>query len=201
MFKVLNAYLFQHRNISVPGLGTIYLESSPATMDIADRTILPPTYRFRLDKYFDAPDREFFSFLASQRNILDYEAIKWYNEFSFELRHRIRTEEKVHWEGVGLLRQDESGNTLLEPGAGPQLYMLPTPALRVNRQNAQHVLLVGDQEKTNFEMNEWLHDEVGVRRNRRYWWIIALILGAIAVAILVWHVSVNGWSIGNQQKL
>jgi hypothetical protein len=170
-------------------------------MDIADRTILPPAYRFRLDRYFDAPDREFFSFLASQRNTLDYEAIKWYNEFSFELRNRIRTEEKVDWEGIGVLRQDESGNTVLEPVSDTRLYMAPTPALRVNRQNAQHVLLVGDQEKTNFEMNEWLHDEVVVRRRRRYWWVIALVLGAIAVAILVWHISVNGWSIGNQQKL
>jgi hypothetical protein len=202
MFKVLNAYLFQHRNISIPGLGTIYLETFPASADVADRTILPPLYRFRFDKYFDAPDREFFSYLASQRNILDYEAIKWYNEFSFELRNRIKTEQRVDWEGVGILRQDEAGNTTFEPRADNHLFMSPTPAVRVNRQNAKHVLLVGDQEKTNFEMNEWLHDdELRARRKKRSWWIIALVLGAIAVAILIWHFYSNGWSIGNQTKL
>jgi hypothetical protein len=202
MFKVLNAYLFQHRNISIPGLGTIYLETFPASADVADRTILPPLYRFRFDKYFDAPDREFFSYLASQRNILDYEAIKWYNEFSFELRNRIKTEQRVDWEGVGILRQDEAGNTTFEPRADNHLFMSPTPAVRVNRQNAKHVLLVGDQEKTNFEMNEWLHDdELRARRKKRSWWIIALVLGAIAVAILIWHFYSNGWSIGNQAKL
>ena len=201
MFKVLNAYLFQHRNISIPGLGTIYLEMTPATADIADRTILPPGYRFRLDKYVDAPDKEFFSYLANQRNTLDFEAIRWYNDFSFELRHRIRTEELVEWDGVGVFKKDEAGNTILEAATDQELYMAPTPALRVNRQNAEHVLLVGDQEKTNFEMNEWLHDEPQIRRKRRTWWIIALILALAGAALLIWHISVNGWSFGNQQKL
>src|ERR1700722_13173939 len=110
MLQVLNAYLFQHRSISIPGLGTIYLETFPASVEVADRAILPPAYRFRFDKYFDAPDREFFAYLASQGKMLDYEAIKWYNEFSLDLRSRIRTQEEVLWEGVGILRKDDSGN-------------------------------------------------------------------------------------------
>jgi hypothetical protein len=83
-------------------------------VDVADRTMLPPAYRFRFDKYFDAPDKEFFSYLATQANILDYEAIKWYNEFSFELRNRIRAEDAVSWDGVGILKKDGSGNILFE---------------------------------------------------------------------------------------
>src|SRR6202012_432037 len=148
MFQVLNAYLFQHRSISIPGLGTIYLETFPAGADVADRTILPPAYRFRFDKYFDAPDKEFFSYLAFQSNILDYEAIKWYNEFSFDLRNRIRAEEEVKWEGVGVLKKDGSGDIVLESVAAPAFFLQPAPAMRVNRQNAQHTLLVGDRERT-----------------------------------------------------
>jgi hypothetical protein len=198
MFQVLNAYLFQHRSISIPGLGTIYLETQSANVDVADRTILPPLYLFRFDKYFDAPDREFFSFIAVQRNMLDFEAIKWYNEFSLDLRNRIRTEEQVEWEGVGVLRKN-GGEIAFESTSEP-LFMNPTPALRVNRQNAQHTLLVGDQERTNTEMNEWLlDDEAG--KPKRSWWIIALVLGAVVLALLGWHFYTNGWSIGNQNKL
>jgi len=200
MFQVLNAYLFLHRSISIPGLGTIYLETLPASADVADRTILPPLYQFRFDKYFDAPDREFFSFLATQRNSLDFEAIKWYNEFSTDLRNRIRTEDEVQWDGVGILKKDEAGNTIFETIGDKGIFMAPTPALRVNRHNASHTLLVGDQEKTNFEMNEWLHDEATHRR-KRSWWIIALILAVIALSLLSWHFYANGWSFGNQQKL
>lgn len=201
MFQVLNAYLFQHKSISIPGLGTIHLESLPASADVADRTILPPVYQFRFDKYADTPEREFFSYLANQRNVLDYEAIKWYNEFAQDLRSRIRTEEKVEWEGVGALKKDEAGNIVFESAQLDGLFMAPAPALRVNRQNAQHTLLVGDQERTNIEMNEWLQDADAAAAKKRSWWIIALVLALAALAVLGWHFYSNGWAIGNQSHL
>ena len=197
--QVLNAYLFQHRSISIPGLGTIYLETFPATVDVADRTMLPPVYRFRFDKYFDAPDKEFFAYLAAQGNMLDFEAIKWYNEFSFDLRNRIRSEEAVPWEGVGILKKDGSGNILFESAPAPAFFQQATPAMRVNRQDAVHTLLVGDRERTSGEMNEWLHEEETHRR-KFPWWIIALILAVLGLAVLGWSFYEHGWATGNQTK-
>lgn len=199
MFKVLNAYLFQHRSISIPGLGTIYLETHPAQVDIADRTMLPPQYQFRFDKYFDAPDREFFSYIATQQNILDYEAIRLYNEFSFDLRNRIRAEERVDWEGVGILKKDDMGNTILESTGGEGLFLAATPAHRVSHQHEAHLMLVGDQERTNVEMNEWLLEE-GAQRTRISWWVMALVLGLLGMALLAWHVYAEGWSFGYRMK-
>jgi hypothetical protein len=199
MFQELNAYLFQHRSISIPGLGTIYMETFPASVDVAERTLLPPHYRFRFDKYFDAPDREFFSYLAVQKNILDFEAIRWYNEFSSDHRNRIRSEEQVDWEGVGVLKKDQSGNMSFESVNVGGLFMEATPALRVNHQNEAHMLLVGDQEKTNFEMNEWLSEEAA-HNKKKSWKIVALVLVILALAVLVWHFYSDGWSVGNQLK-
>jgi len=199
MFAVLNAYLFQHRSISIPGLGTIYLETLPAEADVVDRTMLPPGYRFRFDKYFDAPDKEFFGYLASQQNMLDFEAIKWYNEFSFELRNRIRSEEQVNWDGVGILKKDGSGNVLFESVKAPAFFLQPTPAIRVQREDAQHTLVVGDRERTSGEMNEWLQEENNGRR-RISWWVIAIVLAVAGLAVLGWHFYTHGWSTGNQIK-
>ena len=199
MFAVLNAYLFQHRSISIPGLGTIYLETLPAEADVVDRTMLPPGYRFRFDKYFDAPDKEFFGYLASQQNMLDFEAIKWYNEFSFELRNRIRSEEQVSWDGVGILKKDGSGNVLFESVRAPAFFLQPTPAIRVQREDAQHTLVVGDRERTSGEMNEWLQEENNGRR-RISWWVIAIVLAVAGLAVLGWHFYTHGWSTGNQIK-
>jgi len=199
MFAVLNAYLFQHRSISIPGLGTIYLETLPAEADVVDRTMLPPGYRFRFDKYFDAPDKEFFGYLASQQNMLDFEAIKWYNEFSFELRNRIRSEEQVSWDGVGILKKDGSGNVLFESVRAPAFFLQPTPAIRVQREDAQHTLVVGDRERTSGEMNEWLQEENNGRR-RISWWVIAIVLAVAGLAVIGWHFYTHGWSTGNQIK-
>jgi hypothetical protein len=199
MWQVLNAYLFQHRSISIPGLGTIYLETMPANVDVADRTMQPPVYRFRFDKYFDAPDKEFFAFVAIQRNILDYEAIKWYNEFSFELRNRIRAEEQVSWDGVGILKKDGSGGVLFEAAPAPLLFMQPVPAMRVSRQDAQHSLVVGDRERTSGEMNEWLQDNAR-RRRRLSWWVIAIVLAVLALGFLGWYFYTHGLSTSSQNN-
>jgi hypothetical protein len=197
MFDVLNAYLFQHRSISIPGLGTIYLETLPAAVDVAERAMLPPAYQFRFDKYFDAPDAAFFSYIANQQNILDYEAIKLYSEFSFELRNRIKNEDAVSWDGVGILKKDGAGNVLFEPVPTPLAFLQPTPAMRVNRPNAQHSLLVGDRERTSEEMNELLNDDAYGRR-RVAWWVIALIIAVAGLAFLAWYFYSHGFSAGNQ---
>jgi hypothetical protein len=180
-------------------LGTIYLETMPANVDVVDRTMQPPTYQFRFDKYFDAPDKEFFAFIATQRNVLDYEAIKWYNEFSFELRNRIRAEEQVSWDGVGTLKKDGAGGVQFEPAPTSLPFLQPVPAMRVSRQDAQHNLVVGDRERTSGEMNEWLHDHARTRR-RPSWWVIAVVLAVLGLAFLGWYFYSHGFSAGSQNR-
>jgi hypothetical protein len=203
MFEVLNSYLFQHKNISIPGLGTIYLETLPATADPGNKSILPPMYHFRFDKYFDAPDKDFFSFLATEKNIPDYEAIKWYNEFSYELRNKIRKEDKVKWDGIGVLKKDYSGNIVFESEPESSLYMRAVDAEPVLRKNAQHRMLVGDKERTNYEMDEWLNTAPPIQKKQN-WWIYALVTACAATLILLFHFSrtrFQSGSTGDQQKI
>src|SRR5579863_2094998 len=143
MFEILNSYLFQHKSISIPGLGTIVMERSPANTDSSSKNFLPPLYHFRFDKYFDAPDKDFFSYLASEKNIPDYEAIKWYNEFSYELRNKIRQDDKVTWDGIGVLKKDYSGNIIFESEPENSLYMQPVKAEPVTRKNVQQRMMIG----------------------------------------------------------
>src|SRR5882757_4052561 len=203
MFEALNSYLFQHKSISIPGLGTIFMETLPASIDTSTKNILPPLYYFRFDKYADAPEREFFSYLAAQKNVEDYEALKMYSEFAFELRNKINLEEKVKWEGVGELKKDYEGNILFESSLGNPFFLQPVPARKVIHPDAKHLLLVGDTERTNFEMSELLQTEEE-SKSRKWWWISAIIAGVIALLIIIFHFSSHGWRIdstGNQEKL
>jgi hypothetical protein len=77
-------------------------------------------------------------------------------------------------------------------------FLQPTPAIRVNRQDAQHTLLVGDRERTSGEMNVWLHEHPG--RRRLSWWLIALVLGGAGLLFLAWYFLTHGWATGNQLK-
>ncbi|MBC7850152.1 MAG: hypothetical protein H7Y31_10475 [Chitinophagaceae bacterium] len=201
MNGALYNYLLQHKSLSIPGLGTIFIERVPAQSDFVNKQLLPPSYHYRFDKYFDAPDKDFFTYLALQRDMADYEAIRWYNEWAYELRNRIRTDNPIRLEGVGLLHKDHSGDIVFEAEKQVPAYLQPVAAVRVIRSQAKHTVLVGDRELTNDQAVDVIHEEP--LRERSRWWIFAIIIVAIALIILFFHFYTNGFSIsslGNQNK-
>jgi hypothetical protein len=202
MTAALNSYLQQHKSISIPGLGTIYIERTPALTDFTNRQLLPPGFHYRFDRYADAPDKDFFSFLAIRKNIADYEAMQWYNDWATDLRNRIRSDDQVVWEGVGVFKKDLSGDIVFEASAPLVSHLYPVPAERIIRSDAAHTMLVGDKEVTNVQMSGYLNDPV--EREKSSWWIYALIIAALALIILFYHFYKNGFntsSAGSQQKV
>lgn len=206
MTEALTSYLIQHKSISIPGLGTVYIERIPAQTDFINKQIIPPAFHFRFDKYFDAPDKDFFTYLAQQKDMADYEAIKWYNEWAYDLRNRLRVDEEVKWDGVGTLKKDITGEIVFESmGAIPSLQK-PAPAIRVIHSNTQHTMLVGDREvvrEINSEESGFA-GEMETVEEKSAWWIYALILGAIALTVIFFHFYQNGFTsagTGNQQHI
>jgi len=199
MIETLNKYLIQHKSINIPGLGTIFTEHLPATFDVINKRILPPHYIYRFNKYFDAPDKEFFSYLAYERGVPDYEAIQLYNQFSLELRTAIKKDNKAEWSGVGTFTRSSTGDMVFEPVNNPNSLNAPVAAVRVVRGNAAHALLVGDQEKTSIEMTGLLNAEkIPKAIVKTYTWHrYALIVFAIAVLILIFHFINNGFSMAS----
>jgi hypothetical protein len=203
MVAALNSYLVQHKSLSIPGLGTIYVERMPARSDFVNKQIIPASYHYRFDRYFDAPDKDFFTYLAARTEIADYEAIRWYNEWAYELRNRIRTQQEVKWDNVGVLRTSVSGEIVFEAQQNLVSFFNPVPAERVIRTNAQHTVLVGDREVTNTAMTDYLNEET-VYVEKESWWIYALILATIAMVVIFFHFfqrGIHSGSVNNQQTI
>ena len=228
MNNVLVSYLLQHKSISIPGLGSMYIERIPAQTDFVNRRILPPDYHFRFDKYFDAPDKDFFTYLAKQQNIADYEAIKWYNEWAYELRSKLREGQVIDWTGIGTLKKDISGEIVFESAGRIPGLQEPTPANRVIHTHTQHTMLVGDQEVTRKisnidnapaaateENNVVSGDEQAPTEPYQYpweeekpkkkgWWFFALFIAALALGMIFFRVYKSGFvtsAAGNHQPI
>lgn len=230
MNNVLVSYLLQHKSISIPGLGSMYIERIPAQTDFVNRRILPPDYHYRFDKYFDAPDKDFFTYLAKQQNIADYEAIKWYNEWAYELRSKLREGQVIEWAGIGTLKKDISGEIVFESAGRIPGMQEPTPANRVIHTHTQHTMLVGDQEVTrkisnidtapaaNTEENTVAPgEEQAPNPNEPYqypweeekpkkkgWWFFALFIAALALGLIFFRVYKSGFvtsAAGNHQPI
>jgi hypothetical protein len=202
MYRILNRYLFLKKSIPVPGLGTICMETQPASIDASTRTILPPIYRFRFDKFFDSPDKDLFAYLSAQQDISDYEALRQYNDFAYSLRDRLNYFREAPWEGLGILKKDDMGEIHFESSISTPSFLQPVPAEKVVHANAKHMLLVGDRERSNTEMSDWFAEEP-VHGNR-LWWLVALVGGIVASLIIMIHFSSKGWKVestGNQQSI
>lgn len=193
MIVALYNYLLQHRSLSIPGMGTIFIERVPAQSDFVNKQILPPSYHYRFDKYFDAPDKDFFTYLAQQQEMADYEAIRWYNEWAYELRNRIRTDNPVLLDKIGTLKKDLSGDIVFDPVRINPVFLEPVPAHRVIRSDARHTVLVGDRELSNDQAAGYKPEETVVEKES--WWIYAVLMIAIALIILFFHFYKNGFNL------
>lgn len=100
-----------------------------------------------------------------------------------------------------MFKKDFGGEVVFEPYPLPFECYPAVKAERLVRADARHSILVGDKEKTNYEMTELLHENVYVEKES--WWIYALVLAAVGLSILFFHIYRNNmkWSAGNQQKI
>lgn len=199
---VLTNYLLQQKRISIPGLGTLHMERVPARTDFVNARILPPLFRFRFDQYFDAPDSDLFGYLSNHLDIPDYEAIKWYNEFAYALRAKIRNNEAAEWPGLGNFVTDDKGEITF--ATEKPSFDLPeaVPANRIIHEHSEHAILVGDREVLVSDLTERSAEAVFVERGS--WWIYALIIAAVALIVIGYHYFLQDagqQSGGSQQKV
>lgn len=202
MIRILHNYLVLNKSLSFPGLGTLYIERTPALSDFINRQIVPPSFHYRFDRYFDTPDKDFFFYLATRKEMAEFEAIKFYTEWVSELKSKLKSGEKIELKDIGFFTESASGDIEFEPySAIPTGYSL-VKAERILRVDASHSMLVGEKETTTSEMSRFLEDKKQVEKE--VWYTYAIIIVAIALLVLFFKFYKDGFSLestGNQQKV
>jgi len=200
MHEALYRYLIKHRKIVLPGIGVLALKIHPAEAEVADHSFLPPKYYFQFEKSDNIPSEKLFSWLASNFSVTEQEAVIRFNEFLFDLTRQLKEGKQVHWNGVGTLHKEFSGEINFNSEEKNFPWYNDVVARKVTRENAEHTVLVGEKEKTSTEMMEILYDSGA--RSRSHWWIWPLAIILAIVIFLGWHLSENNSTnaIGNRQK-
>jgi hypothetical protein len=202
MYGELYQYLILHRHLNLPGIGRLCIEKKPARFDVADKVINPPAFSIALQHDNSNPPKNFFNWLALKLGISDREAVIRFNNFLFDLKKQLSAGNKLEWEGVGTISKGLGGDILLNPSLTDHSPGTPVPAVKVLRDNAQHIIRVGEDERTSAEMQEILHhSEEG---GKSYWWVAALVLVILSIIFIGYYFSVNGMSTSaaaNQKKL
>jgi len=197
----LYEFLLLNKKLSLPGIGTIALCQNSALLDFSNKQFTAPSFYFTIESRNDKPSKKLFDWLSSSLGITEWDAIKSVNDFSFALKNKLSETGEVNWENVGMIRRDNNGDLKLETQNILLQSEQPVTAQKVIRVKAEHTVLVGEQEKTSVEMEEYFAESPA---KKNYTWLIAVILTVLAVMFIGWYFSEKGFSTsstGNQSVI
>jgi len=193
MYKALYAYLVRYGRLTIPGVGILVVERQAAVMDFTTRTVEPASYRIALQHSGEAgsetASHRLFGWLAGALNIHQREAVIRFNDFVFDLKKKLRDGAKIRWADVGTLSTGLAGEIRFESAVRAFQPETAVPAERIIREQSEHTVRVGEEEKTSTEMKELL---APVPVHRSPWLLIAGILLLLTLLFTGWYLSQHG---------
>ena len=199
MYEELYRYFIQHKQLTLPGIGTFIVERKPAETDFLNKQLLAPSYSVLLQKGGSVPAQKFFGWLAAALHISEREAFAQFNDFVAHLKKQITDGATINWNGMGILSSGLGGAVKFSPE--PSLTEEPVVAEKVIREKSEHMVRVGEQQKTSAEMTEMLNQP---EAKRSYWWVYAASVAIFALIFIGWHFSQHGATVSasaNVKKL
>ena len=201
MQNTLYEFLVLNKKLSLPGIGTVSVNQNSSQLDFTNKQFTPPSFYFTLDSQSDKPSKKLFEWLSSSLGISEWDAIKSVNDFSQSMKSRITEAGEMSWENIGVIKRDIAGNLKLVSNTLTLKSAQPVIAEKVIREKAEHTVLVGEQERSAVEMEEYFADHAS---KRNYAWIIAVVLTVLAIMFIGWYFSEKGFvpsSAGNTSAI
>jgi len=187
VFQQLTNYLLQYKRVSIPSVGTIHLVQQPAQLKVADKVLLPPAFSAELQSEDTVPEHQL-DYLSAALNQGKENVRQSLEKVGRWLVERMDGE-GFHWKGIGLIRNNAIQSSVSLPA------MEAIPAERVLRRNAEHNVLVGDQQMTSRQITERNVDGV-VERKRSIVDIVGWIVLLVAILYILFVLYQGKFRVG-----
>jgi hypothetical protein len=194
VLSTLTTFLLQHKQVAIPHIGSFELIHRPATLDFANRLILPPAEEIVYSKSDLVTERQK-TYLSEVLNISAADVSQQLENLGHQLKESLG-QQGFEWRGIGKLEQGGTGvvfNSLFKNK------LAPVEAHKVMRENVSHSVTVGDREMQSHEAAELLQEEAP----KSYLMIIVWILIAMALLFIGYLFYTKGFSplsSGSQQR-
>jgi hypothetical protein len=181
----ITKYLLQYHRVAIPNVGTIEIVQQPAELNFVDRLLFPPKYIAQLRKEPVITDHQL-NYLASAGNTNKEVAREELEVLGEKIRRKI-DKDSFHWNGIGLLSHDVSSFPV------ESLLLEPVTAEKVKRENAEHNVLIGDQEIVSRQQST--SHALSIRKKRPMIVTIGWIVLALALAAIIYFLVSGNFSI------
>lgn len=179
MQQLIHKYFVLNRSVSLPGIGSFNVETQSAKLDFIDKILYAPVYNIRYNQ-FNAPDKKLYQFLSRETGVDEITAVENLKQFTQQLKEQLEKNIVVNLNGIGTLKKNAADYEFIAD-TSVQKYFPNLTAERIIRQNAEHTVKVGEQERTSTQMHEHFQQRKIKEDN---WFVHALILGAIGIVAI-----------------
>ena len=192
MVELIAQYLSFQKQVSVKDVGTFSVEELPARLDFPNRLLHSPEQILHFNTTW-SDDELFEQWLQKESGLSKQEIKDQLQHLSVEFQHTLSAANELVWNGIGRFFRNDQQLILFTPSF-ETLKRPPLPAEKVIRKHAQHSLLVGEQEKTNVEMQELLQNPLIKTLNFQWLFALALFLASILATLLVYNTKPKQWN-------
>jgi hypothetical protein len=179
MEQNIASYLFRNNSCVLPGIGELKILRKPADTDFVNKQIIAPLQTITF--YPDKGNTSVFNELSA---------------VSEHLKMILDTKRTIVLNGIGTFSKDDNGiiNFIAEQ-IDPALIQ-PVHIERVIRYESKTDVLSSVVNAANIQKEVTETPEVQVTKKYK-WWVAALIIGIIGIAILFIQITLNGAASGN----
>lgn len=177
MFDIIASSFFQKKTCRLPGIGNLELAITPAEYDFSDKQIKAPkeTILFIAASPYDNSFNEFSAISQLMRDELDRKG-------------------SVEVTGLGSFTKDSTGTIHFSAVRLNEDFYQPVTAEKVIHKDAEHAILVGNEETTNVKMNEYYSEAEETKTPKGKWWVWAIVLGAAGLVAIGYYLYANGFN-------
>ncbi len=197
MHQLIATYLFTQQQCPLMDIGSLVIEHKTAVNNFINKEIsAPQPYIALTNAMLDS--QNLIKFIAYQNKISDNEAQKSLEQFCETIRKELNENGTYNLTDIGNFYVEADGAIHFKEHTLSPVYFPPVTAERVIHPEAEHAILVGDQESTTVKMADILNEEEQIKKNTGWIWAAAIMFVIAIVAIWMYYSSgYNNGAFGN----
>lgn len=157
--RLLYNYLLQKGEMSVPGFGGFRINRLSAKNDFAAKQVLPPTRTLLFDHSFQQPSDHQLNFLVGKTGKPFNQLLDQLKVWGKRLSERVQANGTVVWPELGEFSIDERGSLHFTSVATFNGFDTAVGYTHVLREQHQHTIKVGEDERTSNEMESYFEEQ------------------------------------------
>lgn len=183
IYSLLYRYLLQKSFMVVPSFGGFRVIRKPAINDFASKQVFPPSLSIVFDQSAQEIPADQIDYLVTRtgrsRDHVTEQLFSW----GKTLTERVKTGPELTWPEIGTFSVGSAGETLFAPSDRAGTLATPVAYSHVLREHIQHAVKVGEDERSNLEMESYFEEQ---KKNARLdAWKSASIFLCILLALLL----------------